>query len=487
MPSQAALTGLNRILRLTSVLQRLSRQGVPIGHGPAKAPWAVELDRRAMRLHTLGAWVAAIANMAFVLNDMVVAPDHWQRFGTVRALVAVCILLGLFVRRRFGLGPAILLFIPYVLISAQNAYMWSYMDADTFRDHTLAYATLFLGGSMIALWTVRWSVLVLLVSVVANVWFLSAQSELPFGEIMANGGNLMVTVALIATLMVHNRYQVSKRELILREQLEKATVEAREQRAVIEAAHQDLTASIRYSQRIQQAVLPKVDAMAGHVAEHFVLHRPKDIVSGDFHWCAHFEGRTVIAAADCTGHGVPGALMSILGSTLLKKVVVVERELRPAAILDRLREEVIAALNQQQQEGPKDGMDIALCVVDHAKGLVQYAGANNPLYRVRNGELTELRADRMPVGQHFVEAPPFKEHALETMPGDMFYLCSDGYQDQFGGTDGRKFGRARMRDLLAQVAQLPAGEQQRRLTQALELWQHDRPAVDDVLVLGFRL
>lgn len=447
----------------------------------------MELEKRAQRIHTLGAWVAAAANMAFVLNDMVVAPDHWQRFGTVRALVGACILLGLFIRKRFGLGPAILLFIPYTLISAQNAYMWSYMDADAFRDHTLAYATLFLGGSMIALWAVRWSVLVLLASVVANVWFLSAQSQLAFGEIMANGGNLMITVALIATLMVHNRYRLAKRELILREQLQKATQEAHEQRALIEAAHKDLTASIRYSQRIQQAVLPKVDGMAGHVAEHFVLHRPKDIVSGDFHWCAHFEGRTVIAAADCTGHGVPGALMSILGSTLLKKVVADERELRPAAILDRLRDEVIEVLNQQQQEGPKDGMDIALCVVDHKSGRVHYAGANNPLYLVRNGELTELRADRMPVGQHFVEATAFTEHELETSPGDMFYLCSDGYQDQFGGIDGRKFGRARMRDLLAEVAQLPAGEQQRRLTQALELWQHDRPAVDDVLVLGFRV
>lgn len=487
MPNQAALTGLNRILRLTSVLPGMSRHGAVGSKGTTRSPWAVELDRRAMRLHSLGAWVAAAANMAFVLNDMVVAPDHWQRFGTVRAIVGACILLGMFIRKRFGLGPAILLFIPYTLISAQNAYMWSYMDANEFRDHTLAYATLFLGGSMIALWTVRWSVLELLASVVANVWFLSAQSSLTFAEIMANGGNLMITVALIATLMVHNRYRVAKRELILREQLEKATQEAHEQRALIEVAHKDLTASIRYSQRIQQAVLPKVDGMAGHVAEHFVLHRPKDIVSGDFHWCAHVNGRTVIAAADCTGHGVPGALMSILGSTLLNKVVLDEGELRPAVILDRLREEVITVLNQQQEEGPKDGMDIALCVIDHANANVLYAGANNPLYRVRNGELLEVRADRMPVGQHFVETTPFTEHALAAAPGDMFYVCSDGYQDQFGGTVGRKFGRARLRELLAQVAQLPAGEQQRRLTQALELWQHDRPAVDDVLVLGFRV
>lgn len=486
MPDQLVLTARSRWWRLLGAVRNAFGPGFFGQRGGLTPSWTVELEKRALRIHTLGAWVAAAANMAFVLNDMVVAPDHWQRFGAVRAVVGVCIVAGLFIRKRFGLGPAILLFIPYVLISAQNAYMWSYMDAETFRDHTLAYATLFLGGSMIALWTVRWSVLVLAVSVAANVWFLSTQSPLSIGEIMANGGNLMITVALIATLMVHNRYRVAKRELILREQLELATAEAREQRAVIEAAHQDLTASIRYSQRIQHAVLPQTAGIAGQVAEHFVLHRPKDIVSGDFHWCAHVNGRTVIAAADCTGHGVPGALMSILGSTLLKKVVLDEGELRPSVILDRLREEVITVLNQQQEEGPKDGMDIALCVIDHAKANVLYAGANNPLYRVRNGELLEVRADRMPVGQHFVETTPFTEHALAAAPGDMFYVCSDGYQDQFGGTDGRKFGRARLRELLVQVAQLPAGEQQRRLTQALELWQHDRPAVDDVLVLGFR-
>lgn len=487
MPDQLALPGRAKGWRVLSALRSSFGVFVPAQQSTAKASWAIELDRRAMRVHTLGAWVAAAANMAFVLNDMVVAPDHWQRFGTVRAIVGVCILSGLIIRKRFDLGPAILLFIPYVLISAQNAYMWSYMGADTFRDHTLAYATLFLGGSMIALWTVRWSVLVLLASVAANAWFLSTQSPLTIGEIMANGGNLMITVALIATFMVHNRYRLARRELILREQLETATTEAREQRAMIELAHQDLTASIRYSQRIQHAVLPKEDGLAGHVAEHFVLLRPKDIVSGDFHWCLHMQGRTVIAAADCTGHGVPGALMSILGSSLLRKVVVDEGELRPAMILNRLRAGMINVLNQQQEEGPKDGMDMALCVVDHEAGEVRYAGANNPLYRVREGELLEVRADRMPVGQHFVDEVPFAEHVLPVASGDMFYLCSDGYQDQFGGIDGKRFGRTRMKELLAQVATYPVHEQQRRLTQALELWQQDRPALDDVLVLGFRL
>jgi serine phosphatase RsbU (regulator of sigma subunit) len=452
-----------------------------------KPAWQHELERIAWRYHVTGSWVAALLNPLFAFNDVLVIPERGAQFLAVRLAVSFAIIAVLVLRHRLRIGPASFLLVPYLLISMENAYMWSHMDPALFRMHALAYAVLFVGAAMIALWPLRYSLLVVAVTTLANILFLHTNSTLSPQEVMANGGTLLTSVIMIATLLAHNRYRLAKREVVLRLQLEATTKETQAQKAVIEAAHRDLTDSIRYSQRIQQAVLPDSAALAPHLSAHFVLLRARDIVSGDFHWSAHVDGRTVVAAADCTGHGVPGALMSILGSTLLHTIVVEQRELRPAVILDRLRAAVLQALGRDQRNGPTDGMDIALCVVDHVTSVVRYAGAFNPLYHVRDGELREMAADRMPVGAHLGALAPFTEHEVPVMQGDMFYLCSDGFQDQFGGPAGRKFGRSRLKGLLAEVAGLSPAVQHRRLLDALELWQQEHPSIDDVLVVGFRV
>ncbi len=463
---------------------RLAQRPRPVADAP---PWRTELDRIAWRYHVTGAAVAALLNPLFALNDLLVLPERWAGFLVVRVAVSLLIGCSLVLRRRWRMSPEAFLLIPYLLISLENAYMWSHMGPELFRMHALAYAVLFVGASMIALWPLAWSLAVMVVSAIANVLFLQANSALTPSAVMANGGTLLVAVMVLATLLSHNRYRLAKREVVLRLQLQARTAEAQEQRALIEAAHRDLTDSIRYSQRIQQAVLPGVADLGPHVQAHFLLHRPKDIVSGDFPWCAHVDGHTVWAAADCTGHGVPGALMSILGSTLLKGIVVDQRERRPAAVLNKLRAALVQALAQHQRQGPMDGMDIALCVLEHRTGTLRFAGAFNPLYHVRDGVLNELPGDRMPVGLHHGPEAPFTEHCIDVRPGDMVYLCSDGMQDQFGGPDGRKFGRKRLKELLVGIAGLPAAEQHRRVLGALALWQQDRSSLDDVLLLGVRI
>ena len=455
----------------------------PTGASLADAQQA-ELDRMAWRYHVTGAWVAALLNPLFILNDLAIIPEHWERFAGVRLAVSACIVFALLGRKWLGLSPRSFLLVPYLLISLENAYMWSFMGPELFRMHTLAYAVLFVGASMIAFWPLGWSLVVAVASLLANAWFLGQHSALAPADIMANGGTLLSCVVVISTLLSHNRWRLAKREVRLRLQLKASTEKERAQKELIEAAHNDLTDSIRYSQRIQQAVLPKDDVLGRQFREHFVLDRPRDIVSGDFHWCAQVGDRTIVAVADCTGHGVPGALMSILGSTLLKTIVLDQGEHRPATILDRLREELITAL--RGKDGLSDGMDMAICVVDHAAGELRYAGAYNPLYRVRDGVLDQVDADRMPVGLHAGNMTAFTEQVLDLRRGDMYYLCSDGLQDQFGGPDDRKFGRGRLKQLLTEVAHLSAPEQQRRVEGALQLWQQDHPSVDDILVLGFR-
>lgn len=477
MPAQAALSFPTALARWRTFA---TRPVVP-------AAWNAELERIAWRYHSTGSWVAGILNLCFILNDVAVVPDMAIRFAMVRAVVSAIIIGLLLARRQWTRGPHAFVFVPYLLISLENAFMWAQLPVDLFRIHALAYAVLFVGASMILLWPLRWSLAIAALTLAANTWSLADSPYLTPSEVMVNGGTLLTAVVIIATLLGHTRYRQIRREVILRAQLQARTAEAHEQRAVIEAAHRDLTASIRYSQRIQQAVMPDHQVLHGRVQEHFILHRPKDIVSGDFHWCARTGPYTVIAAADCTGHGVPGALMSILGSTLLRSIVDEVPEAGPAAMLDRLREGIIAALGRQRGEGPTDGMDIALCVIDHDARLLHFAGAYNPLYRVHGAELTEVPGDRMPIGAHVAPARPFTGHTIPLQAGDMYYLCSDGFQDQFGGTGDRKFGRARLKELFRSVAGEPCAVQERRLLSALELWQQDRPALDDVLVIGFRV
>lgn len=441
-----------------------------------------------MRYHVTGSWFAAVVNPIFFLNDLVVLPHLAVRFLVLRLLVSAGIIAMLLLRHRFRYGPEQVVLVPFVSISVENAYMWSFMDPTLFRMHSLAYAVLFVGASMIVLWPWKYSMFVIATSFVANLWALGTFSTLSAAEIMANGGTLLVTVALLSAVLIHTRYRQALREIALRLRLEESNARVLEQKAIIEENHRDLTSSIAYSQRIQRAVLSDATTLRAYFPDSFMFQRARDIVSGDLLWCRKLHGRIHLAVADCTGHGVPGALMSMLAHALLNKVVVDDGIREPATILGHLREEVIATLKQRGGQASRDGMDIALCAIDPEASTITFAGAFNPGYLVRDGALIELPADRMPVGLHATEdLPRFSATVTVYRPGDMLYLFSDGFADQFGGPEDKKFGKGRFKGLITSVTSLPAPQQRIRLLGALELWQQDRASVDDVLVAGVRL
>ncbi len=259
------------------------------------------------------------------------------------------------------------------------------------------------------------------------------------------------------------------------------------QKELIEVKNEEITDSIQYASRIQEAVLPALDVLKEKLPKHFVFYGPKDIVSGDFYWAGEAKGHTVLAAVDCTGHGVPGAFMSMLGISFLNEIVVREEQLDAAAILERLRSEVVAALKQRGKEGEaQDGMDMALCIVSPEKKKLQFAGANNPLYRIRNGALEKINADRMPVGFHHKIEVPFKAVTLNVNKGDCFYIFSDGYADQFGGPHKKKMKYRNFQKLLLGLHSENMPEQGEKLKKEFEKWKGDMEQIDDVLVIGFR-
>lgn len=257
------------------------------------------------------------------------------------------------------------------------------------------------------------------------------------------------------------------------------------QRDQIAYQKKHITDSIIYAKRIQTALLPSLELFSDNL-EHFVLYKPLDIVSGDFYWVAGKDDKQIIILADCTGHGVPGAFMSMLGVTMLNEIILTRDILMPDQILNTLRKEIMGALKQSVEDDKvKDGMDMSVCLIDFGKSILYYAGANSPLYIVRGDELIHYRPDKMPVAVHY-RMNDFTMHTIDLRKGDAFYLMSDGYADQFGGPDQKKFMVNRIKETLVKMSDIPMIKQGERLEEIFTEWQGDNPQIDDVTVIGVR-
>ena len=255
----------------------------------------------------------------------------------------------------------------------------------------------------------------------------------------------------------------------------------------IESKNTLITDSILYAESIQNAILPDMEFMKKEMPEHFVLFKPKDIVSGDFYWVKKIRNFLIIAAVDCTGHGVPGAFMSMLGTSFLNETVSKAKFDKANEILERLRKMVKVSLKQTGKDiEQKDGMDMALCILDLDNKEMQYAGAYNPLYLIRDGELIEYKADRQPVAIHYVEKE-FTNHVIRLQEGDAIYIFSDGFYDQLGGELNKKFLSKNFKSLLLEINKESMDQQKDLLEKTLREWMKNMEQIDDILVMGIRV
>lgn len=249
----------------------------------------------------------------------------------------------------------------------------------------------------------------------------------------------------------------------------------------------ELMASLKYASFIQRAILPDQRYLQNTLSDYFLLFRPRELVSGDFYYCTRKDELIIVAAGDCTGHGVPGALMSIMGVSFLNEILSARGSYKPATILNLLRERVMNALHQRGEElENKDAMDMALVVYNSKTNELQYAGANNPLYHIRKKVLTEIKADKMPVGINAIEEESFTNHSLQLKQGDVVYLFSDGYADQFGGPQDKKFKYGPMKELLMSISEEKMEDQKRILEQTIMSWKGERAQIDDILFFGIK-
>ncbi len=273
-------------------------------------------------------------------------------------------------------------------------------------------------------------------------------------------------------------------------QLEEKNLQIEEKNKIVEEKNKDITDSIRYAKRLQTAILKPENTLTNYFDDGFILFKPKDIVSGDFYWFEKFGDLSLIAAADCTGHGVPGAFMSIIGCNLLSQAVNEYAITQPAAILNSINKGLTKVLQQKGDVDSfvTDGMDIALCSFNSDKMVVEYSGAFNPLWLVRDNKVIEFTADKFPVGA-FIDSTVrmFKCHEIPVQKGDMIYLFSDGYADQFGGASGKKFKYKPFQALLLENHKKSGAEQKEALTTAFGKWIGNLEQIDDVLVIGIRI
>lgn len=304
----------------------------------------------------------------------------------------------------------------------------------------------------------------------------------------------IIVILLIYGYIKRREYKLTKEKRVLEQKVQERTIEIenqkneiQKQRDLIELKNKDITDSIKYASRIQSAIIPPPDLLNKYFPEHFIINKPRDIVSGDFIWFAEKNDKIVVTVTDCTGHGVPGAIMSMLGISSLNEIVNNHKVLKANKILEQLREKVITSLNQQNLNYPTyDGMSLSLCVIDKDKKTLEYAGAYNNLLYYTNYEQKILYADRIPIGVSYHNEKNYKTQKIILQPGDIIYMYSDGYQDQFGGENDKKFTSRRLKNTFFTVHQLPMADQKQILEETLSDWMNGHEQTDDITIMGIR-
>ncbi len=273
----------------------------------------------------------------------------------------------------------------------------------------------------------------------------------------------------------------------LEDKVQERTFEIQAQKEHIEKQNKEIKYSFDYAKKIQNTVLPRNEVFDNLFGEHFIFFKPRDIVSGDFYWISQNGHKIILTAADCTGHGVPGSLMSMLGITMLHEIVNEKNVIHSEEILNQLRLSIARTLKQEGKIGEqKDGIDMALVIYDTKTRQLEFSGANNPIYIIRNGEMLEYKGNNMPVA-FYEKMSDFTRYTLDMKQGDRVYMFTDGFPDQFGGPQGKKFKYRPFKDLLLEVSERPMEEQQRILSLIFDEWKGDLSQIDDVLVIGLRL
>lgn len=456
------------------------------------------------KFQVITVWLGIFLNLFWFISDYYVIYNHYIFFLKLRTIVSLTSALIVVTRKWTGINIYGCVFFLVLGISVKNAYMWSVMDLSQIQIHAFAYIVLFIGVGMLAMWETKFSIALAIITIIANVIFYKLYSQLSVEEFLLHGGLITFTVIVFSIFLIRSRYNLTYNEIKIRIELEQSNkevekkhdevliqkIEIQNQNQILEEKKLEITDSIKYAKRIQFALIPSEDKFNSFFKDSFVLFKPKDVVSGDFYWIYQHKNFIYYVTADCTGHGVPGGFMTMLGLSFIQEIIVGQDVTQPDIILNKLRDKLISALNQSGSISViNDGMDISVCKFDSLNYQLLFSSANNNLYVIRNTEkkeenkIEEYTANRQPCGQYIINTP-FSMHTIQLNKGDCIYTFTDGYADQFGGPNGKKFRYKEFKNIILKNYHLSFIEQKKILNNAIDQWRGDYDQLDDILLIG---
>ncbi|NJK83401.1 MAG: SpoIIE family protein phosphatase, partial [Saprospiraceae bacterium] len=458
-----------------------------------------------------------------IFFDYLLVPDLWKSFALWRGIALVAVVSAMLWHSFASFSALVLNYLLYLAVGLPLLPMLVAVPSQHLGVYLLQYTMAYLSLGALLIIAPLHAYIIAALSLGSQLLLLYWQEGFSLQSYGLQGGLLAMGSVVVGMLISTHRFGVqSKRlrtlaaserakSLALRHQCyaggaekgnrkENQEIDAQnealqEQNRYISTQNQELalaykqiTDSINYAKRIQKAILGDIQRITEQFHEAFIFYEPKDIVSGDFYWFAESGDKLIIAVADCTGHGVPGAFMALIGNNLLNEIVNIKGIVHTSAILQHLHQGIIQALHQPESKR-NDGMEIAVCCIHKRRRWIEYAGARIPLVYIQNGRLFEVAADGFSIGGlwHNSERVAFHHHIVPLHEDTHFYLLTDGYKDQFGGAAGKKFMRKRLNELLLKIHQESPEKQQAQLQEALQDWMGEQVQVDDILVMGFQM
>ncbi len=468
-----------------------SEEGIKTTIEIEKSQWQEELDNTAKRYHIIGAWIAIIFDPIFAFTDFINIPGHFSDLLSIRLAVSFLTIITYFFYKKYSFQSYWLVLVPFMLISFQNAYTFMLIDEASIMGHSLNYIALFIGGGMFILWPLQFSIGVVAASILMTYIFFNFNPNVDADVFWVGGGLLKLVVEFFMIILIYSRYRLTKKEIIARLALEKSKNLLSAQKSIIQKKNDQLIDSLQYAKRIQEALLGDQKRLDTWFEGGFILFEPKDIVSGDFYWLYKHPVKDIriLMAGDCTGHGVPAALMTVLGNSILTDLIEHKGIYMPDQILKELDNTLLGFLKKHKDEfgSVNDGMDISILTFMDQK--LYFSAAKNPLVIINGEEIEQIKGSKFAIGGFGNEEleKEFDLHIIEHAIDNHYYLFSDGFQDQFGGPKGKKYMTKRFRNTLMETCKEGINEQKDRLNAIFKEWKGENPQTDDVLVIGVKI
>ena len=448
----------------------------------------VELEQVSSRYHITGAWIAIVFDPLFALTDYFNIPNGWLQVFFIRLGIAGITLITLLLRKRYKLPSFVVVLVPFLLISLQNAYTYSLVSNQVLLGHNLNYMALLVAGGMFILWKLPYSLGVVAMSAAATVWFVTQNKTLDASRFFIEGGLLLAAVGVFMVILIKSRYDLTLKEIKARLALQASNAEIGRQKELLEERNERITDSIRYAHSVQKSILENQPELTTWFSDTFVVFKPLDILSSDFYWFYENEEVKIIVAADCTGQGVPSAMMTVICNAALNDLVIQRRTYTPDALLNALDKRIAESFRNEISPELQKKNELNIGILSFSSIGLSYAGANYPLFIASANTLVTYTGAAFPVCQPLTDTGRrFDKQNILLEKWDRLYFCSRGFRDFFADPAKPEAIPAAFLKFLKGISLFPLHEQRKETETIFEQFKTTKNQTDDVLIIGIEV